>query len=393
VIGKLEFEETKKMKINERSLIEGLSYALDVAEKNYFSHAKHVAFTSFMIAEQLDLPKEQQKDTYYAALLHDIGASNACSKKDHCIVGRDIINNLPVKNFISKYVFYHHEHVNGTGPFQLKGEEIPLPSQIICLADLFDTSFRGLESLDSAAFNKMKDWINEIQALFDPEILSAFQKLIEKEYFLLDYFNHEFNNILSRRIEIQENFLELEGIKGFAHAFSEIIDQRSPFTYRHSVGIGDLVSKITKKLGYDCEVQNKMYIAALLHDIGKLAISNDILDKEGKLNVQERFEINKHTYYTRWILEQIDGFEEITEYASNHHEKLNGKGYPLHLYGDQIGELDRVMAICDIYQALTEERPYRKQMPIEKVWAIIDEMVDQNDLDGALVNKIKTILN
>lgn len=126
--------------------------------------------------------------------------------------------------------------------------------------------------------------------------------------------------------------------------------------------------------------------------MAKLAISNDILDKEGKLNEKERYEINKHTYYTRWILEQIDGLEEITEFASNHHEKLNGHGYPLHLYGDQIGELDRIMAICDIYQALTEERPYRKQMPIQKVWAIIDEMVERNDIDGVLVCKIKTIL-
>ena len=152
------------------------------------------------------------------------------------------------------------------------------------------------------------------------------------------------------------------------------------------------MSKVTNELGYDCEVQNKMYIAALLHDVGKLAISNDIIEINGKLTEQERYEINKHTYYTRWILEQIDGFEEITEFASNHHEKLNGQRYPLHLYGDQIGELDRIMAICDIYQALTEERPYRKPMPIEKVWAIIDEMVESNELDGVLVGKIKTIL-
>lgn len=380
------------MKINERSLIEGLSYALDVAEKNYFSHAKHVAYTSFMVAKELKLPKEQQKDIYYAALLHDIGASNSSSRKEHCIVGRNIIENLPVKKIISEYVFYHHEHVDGTGPFQLKGEEIALPAQIICLADLFDTSFRDLKTLNSAAFNKMRDWINANQELFYPELMTAFQELIEREYFLLDYFNYKFNNILSRRIEIQENYLDLENIKEFALAFSKIIDRRSPFTYRHSVGIADLVSKITKKLGYDCEVQNKMYIAALLHDIGKLAVPNEIIDKNGKLNEQERYEINKHTYYTRWILEQIDGFEDITEFASNHHEKLNGHGYPLHLYGDQIGELDRIMAICDIYQALTEERPYRKQMPIEKVWAIIDEMVDSNHLDGVLVSKIKTIL-
>lgn len=380
------------MKINERSLIEGLSFALDAAEKKYFSHAKHVAYLSFMIAKELQLPAEQQKDIYYAAILHDIGVSNSYSVGGHCIAGRDIIKNLPIKKIISEYVLYHHEHANGTGPFQLKGKEIPLPAHIICLADLFDTSFNTLKTLNSASFNEIKDWINKVQALFDPELLAAFQKLIEKEYILLDYFNHEFNNIFTKRIEIQGDFLDIKGIKGVAKAFSEIIDRRSPFTYRHSVGIADLVSKITKKLGYDSEIQNKMYVAALLHDVGKLAISNDIIDKEGKLTIQERYEINKHTYYTRWILEHIDGFEEITDFASNHHEKLNGQGYPLHLYGDQIGELDRIMAICDIYQALTEERPYRKKMPIEKVWAIIDEMVDHHELDGALVSKIKTIL-
>lgn len=380
------------MEISERSLIEGLSYALDVAEKNYISHAKHVAYTSFMIAKELKLPKEQQTDSYYAALLHDIGVSNSSSIEDHCIVGREIIKSLPVNPIISEYVLYHHEHVNGTGPFHLEGEEILLPAQIISFADLFDTSFRDLETLDLDAFNKIKGWLNNIQALFDSEIVEAFQNLIEKEYILLDYFNNDFKSILSKRIKIQENDLDLEGIHMFAQAFSQIIDRRSPFTYRHSAGIADLVKKIIKELGYDDEVQNKMYVAALLHDVGKLAVSNDIIEKNGKLTEQERYEINKHTYYTRWILEQIDGFEEITEYASNHHEKLNGHGYPLHLYGDQIGELDRIMAICDIYQALTEERPYRKQMPIEKVWAIIDEMVDHNELDGVLVGKIKTIL-
>ena len=186
--------------------------------------------------------------------------------------------------------------------------------------------------------------------------------------------------------------MDVEGIKEFAYAFADIIDRRSPFTYEHSTGVANLVNLVTKGLGYADEVQDKMHIAALLHDVGKLAIANSIIDSHGKLTDEERYEINKHTYYTRWILEQIDGFEEITEFASNHHEKINGNGYPLHLSGNQISELDRVLAICDIYQALTEERPYRNRMPLEKVWSIIDEMVDRNELDGDLVGKIKTIL-
>lgn len=102
--------------------------------------------------------------------------------------------------------------------------------------------------------------------------------------------------------------------------------------------------------------------------------------------------MNKHTYYTRWILEEIEGFEDITNYAANHHEKLNGTGYPFHLLDKQIGELDRIMTVCDIYQALTEDRPYRTKMPANKVWSIINEMVNKNELDGKLVEKIKIIL-
>ena len=380
------------MKINTRSLIEGLSYALDVAEKSYFSHSKHVAYTSVMIAKELKLSMEQQEDLYYAALLHDIGASNTYLIEEHCQVGRDILLKLPVKNIIADYVYYHHEHFNGSGSFKLKGNEIPLPAQIICIADLFDKEFRGIMELNLDTINDMKKWLSDSYDLFNPEILDAFHMLIEKEYILLDYFTREFNNILARRVGIVGKPLDFKDVKLFAHAFFKIIDTRSPFTYEHSVDIADLINKITKQLGHDYEKQNKMNVAALLHDIGKLVISNDIIDKKGKLNEEERYKINKHTYYTRWILEQIDGFEDITNYASNHHEKLNGSGYPLYLAEDQIGELDRIMAICDIYQALTEDRPYRNKMPKDKVWSIINEMVNNNDLDGRLTDRIKIIL-
>lgn len=380
------------MKTNIRSLIEGLSYALDVAEKSYLSHSKHVAYISVMIAKDLKLPIEQQENLYYAALLHDIGRSNTYLIEEHCIIGRNIILKLPIKDIISEYVYYHHEYSNGTGPFKLKGDEIPLQSQIICIADLFDKVFGNVDKLNIDMFSEIKRWIDINQELFNSEIISSFHKLIKKEYILLDYFSREFNSILFRRIDVQGYNLDIEDVKKFAQAFSEIIDMRSKFTYEHSIGIAKLVNKITPKLGYDYEIQNKMYVAALLHDTGKLAISNDILDKEGKLDERERYEMNKHTYFTRWILEQIEGFEDITNYAANHHEKLNGNGYPFHLHEEQIGELDRVMAICDIYQALTENRPYRNKMPIDKVWSIIDEMVNNNELDGNLVGKIKIIL-
>lgn len=333
------------MRISNRSLIEGLSYALDAAEKSYFSHSKHVAYLSVMIAKELELSSDEQEDLYYAALLHDIGASNTYLIQEHCEVGRDALLKLPMKSIIADYVYYHHEYYDGTGPFKLEADEIQLPTQIIGIADLFDKAFRSIESLNLATINEIKKWIDNNHELFNPKIAATFHKLVEKEYILLDYFSHEFNNVLIKRIDIVSKDMGFEEVKLFAYAFSQIIDKRSAFTYEHSVGISNLVNKITGELGYDYEIQNKMYVAALLHDIGKLVISNDIIDKKGKLDEEERFQINKHTYYTRWILEQIEGFEDITNYASNHHEKLNGNGYPLHLAGVKISELDRVMCI------------------------------------------------
>lgn len=380
------------MKFNTRSLIEGLSYTLDIAEKAYFSHSKHVAYLSMMIAKELALPMEIKQDLYYAALLHDIGASNTYLVEEHCVIGKDIVLKLPINNIIAEYIYYHHEHFDGTGPFELKGIKIPIPAQIICFSDLFDKKFRGTTAVNLDLIKEINLWIQLNKALFNPNIISAFNNIIKKEYLLLDYFSHEFNSVLFRRVDVMSAPLDFNDLKLFAHAFSEIIDNRSHFTYRHSLGVANLVNKVTLALGYNEDIQNEMYIAALLHDIGKLLVPNSIIEKNGKLTAEERYEINKHTYYTRWVLDQIDGFEDISNYASNHHEKLNGSGYPLHLCGNQIKELDRIMAICDIYQALTEDRPYRCPMPLEKVWTIIDEMVDRNELDKNLVQQVKFIL-
>jgi putative nucleotidyltransferase with HDIG domain len=178
-------------------------------------------------------------------------------------------------------------------------------------------------------------------------------------------------------------------IEKFALCFADIIDQRSPFTFNHSTGIAEISKKVVKHLGYDEETQNKMYLVGLLHDIGKLHVPTDILHKNGTLTPEERFEINKHVYYTRKILEQIEGFEEITNIAANHHEKLNGCGYPNHLTEEQLGELEKVMSICDVFQSLTEERPYRAMMPLDKVWQVIDDMAENQHLDKPLVDKVK----
>jgi putative nucleotidyltransferase with HDIG domain len=366
---------------------------LDIVGKNNLSHSKSTAYLAVIIGRELGLDEDEILKIYYAALLHDIGLGNTYEMIPHCTAGREILGKLPLPGGIAEGVYYHHEFFDGSGLFGLSGGNIPGISRIICFASAFDDAFGKLaDGFDIHLFLRIKAWLDENRALFSPEIAGAFESLIGRECFLLDYFNHETKYTLSGKMVVGDDVsYEYEDIVKFAVCFADVIDRRSPFTYTHSRGIAGLARKAAARLGYDGETQNKMYIAGLLHDIGKLYISPDILHKNGKLTPEERFEINKHPYYTRKILEQVRGFEDIVAYAANHHEKIDGTGYPYRKPGAQLSELEKVMAICDVYQALTEERPYRAKLPEEKVWEIIFDMTEKGHLDKALADKTKRI--
>jgi putative nucleotidyltransferase with HDIG domain len=381
------------MNISRHSLIFGLSYALDIAGRNNMSHSKSTAYLSVLIGRAIGLGEETE--LYYAALLHDIALSNTYEMVQHCVDGEKMLSKLPLPKEIARSVHYHHEFYDGSGLFKLAGDDIPKSAQIICLASAFDDKFGRLtDTFDRTLFLKTGEWLDGRRKLFSEEIVNAFNHLLKHEYFLLDYFNHETKYTLSDKIMVGDNVgYGYDDIVKYALCFADIIDQKSPFTSDHSRGIAELARKVTSGLGYDAETQNKMYIAGLLHDIGKLHVSPAILQKNDKLSPEERFEINKHTYYTRKILEQIQGFEDIVDIAANHHEKMDGTGYPYRVPGSRLSELDRIMAICDVYQALTEERPYREKLPAEKVWGIIDGMAENRHLDKSLVLKTKPIFN
>jgi HD-GYP domain-containing protein (c-di-GMP phosphodiesterase class II) len=149
---------------------------------------------------------------------------------------------------------------------------------------------------------------------------------------------------------------------------------------------------MAKVIGYDEETSRKIRIAGLLHDLGKLAVPNSILDKPDKLTEEEFMVIKSHTYYTKEILKEIDGIDDIAEWAANHHEKLDGSGYPEGLKGDEIGEIDRHVAVCDMYQALTEDRPYRKGLELKQAIDIIAKSVKDNKVSGESLEILKEVV-
>lgn len=173
--------------------------------------------------------------------------------------------------------------------------------------------------------------------------------------------------------------------------FSKIIDGKSKFTAKHSVDLEQKSLKLVEYFGLDEETKLKIQIASNLHDIGKLGTPNSILDKEGSLTSNELFEIKKHAYLTHTILSKIDNFSDITKWASSHHEKLDGTGYPFGLTSNELGLEERIVSCLDFYQALVEDRPYRKSMSHFEAMVLLRKNLSNFDIDVEIINAIDTV--
>lgn len=407
--------------VNLKNVIRAMSLALDLTQISGYSpeevvhqddsfntfnhgflhHSKRTNFIAISIGNHLKLSENQLKELYVSSLLHDIGATSSLKSshnidayiKNHSKAGAEIIRSFPYFHNIGDNIMYHHENYDGTGAFGLKGNEIPFLSQIIRISDLVEISFEE----NKPAFlqsEKILNWVkNNSGHLFSKEISDAFLSISKADMFWFDMETISVMEYLSHikypTIDIDLNLQEFMNV---AYIFSKIIDSKSKFTAEHSYGISELAYRVSKHLNYDEEKCLKMKIAGLLHDVGKLAIPNVILDKPGSLTKEEFSLIKSHSYYTKIILDTIEGIEDISYWASNHHEKLNGTGYPRLLNKDSLDECSRIMAVCDVYQALTEDRPYRKGLEQKKAFEILYGMVEDEHLCKYAVESLKETL-
>ncbi|MFL0253214.1 HD-GYP domain-containing protein [Clostridium neuense] len=397
------------MKFNLNQFLMAVSLALDFVEIDIrgrsTNHGKRVAYAALRIAEKLGFKDEDLYDIVSLAILHDNGICEASSrdvkdetneeerKIEHCIIGENNIVNYPFLKKRVDIIKYHHEAYDGTGFYKLKGSQTPIISQIIFFADYLENKFE-LDKIDANNRKEIRNFVMEQSGkIFNPEICSIFLQLESNESFILDFKDNFINLALSRGVHEFDLELSLKEILNITDVFSKIIDSKSKFTRRHSKGIAEKAGIMADYYKYAEEEKTKLIIAANLHDLGKLAIPNTILDSPRKLTEDEFYMIKSHTYYTRAALSQIDGFEDITEWASNHHEKLNGAGYPYGKKGDELDFNSRLMGCIDIYQALTEERPYRKPLKHTTVMNIMNDMVQGGYIDGSIVSDINFVFS
>lgn len=391
-----------------------VSFALDFVEMDILgmpsNHGKRTAYISIKIAKEMGLSIEELHDIAALAMLHDNGLSeyslhkklatkelkNAAvleGVKEHCIIGEKNIEQYPLLTNAQNIIKYHHERYDGKGFFNLKGEEIPLMSQIIAIADALEKSF-DLQNNNYDMRNKVCKFIkHEENVMFSSKIVDTFFKVAGDEAFWVNLKNEFVSIMLEKEIPQYSLDLSFDEIHHITNVLSKIIDSKSSYTQRHSQGLAEKAAIMSDFYELEQEEKMKLIIAADLHDIGKLAVPNEILDSPNKLSDEEFNIIKKHPNYTRLALQEIKEFEDITEWASNHHEKLNEKGYPNGKIAKDLDFNSRLIACLDIYQALAEERPYRKRLSHEETMGILNNMKDDGFIDAKITKDIDYVFS
>jgi HD-GYP domain-containing protein (c-di-GMP phosphodiesterase class II) len=220
-------------------------------------------------------------------------------------------------------------------------------------------------------------------------MVDAFERISSREYFWFEAGSHALESVLRRRVRWQQMELNMDRLTDLAYMLCRLIDFRSEYTATHSSGVAASAVALAKLVGFSEQECRLMRVAAFLHDLGKLAVPLEILEKPGRLEDVERDVMRSHAFYTYHILEAIEGLDVITTWSSMHQERLNGSGYPFHRVERDLPLGARVLAVADVFTALTEDRPYRKGMPKEHAVSVLKRMASENELDGAIVSLLR----
>lgn len=385
--------------ISRFDLVAGVSKVIDLVNPFITSHHQRVAYIAGAIASECRLHGADVKNIVCASALHDIGVIAEKEFREilssefadtgigygHGYVGYLFFKDTHFFGDIAELIRYHHVKWDNGKCLSEKGETVPEGALIIHLADRIDILLdRNRSALEQKAeiFAKISgmegDWFNK-------EHIEAFFRAAERESFWFNLEDSEKYRLLKSTYDFNMLVLLPEDILEISKVISRVIDFRCSFTSTHSAGVARSAVILAQLCGMDEMHVFNMEIAGNLHDLGKLAVLPRVLYKNGSLDVSEQRMIKKHTYYTYYALNNFEIFESIKDWASFHHETLDGNGYPFHIGAERLDLGSRIMAVADIFTALTEHRPYRRGMEKERVLTILSGLTLKNKIDGEVV--------
>jgi len=375
-----------------------ISDAIDLVSPQVVLHHKKVAYIAGAIGEAYGYSSTDIHHLMVAGLLHDSGSLSLTERLDtlsfeldkphqHAELGYHLLKGSPLLDHVAQTVRFHHVSWEQNHFFsEQKHMEIPLMSHIIHLADRVSILINQQEDALAQKERVTGRILNKKGTMFHPELVEAFREVAEKHFFWLDLKYHELEKVLVNNMrQLGDQTLGLDELLDIAGVVYKLIDFRSRFTSTHSSGVAATAVELSKQIGFSELERQLMRLAGYFHDLGKLAVPAELLNKKGKLTFEEFEVIKKHTYYTYRTLERVEGFETVNLWAALHHERLDGEGYPFHFRRKELMLGSRIMAVADVFTALTEDRPYRQGMPPSKVTKLMNEMAASNQLDPNIV--------
>ncbi|AKH19962.1 HD-GYP domain-containing protein [Sedimenticola thiotaurini] len=381
--------------IDLRQMIFAIEAAVSQVGMNDTNHGKRVGYIASQLAHHLDWDEADIQFAFELGLLHDSGVSteqmhsalvNHFDWRDayiHCEIGYRLLKDFePLARFAGP-IRYHHTPWEKLRELDISQRDKQM-ANLIFLSDRIDVLAVSHYENDIllARQEVMQSILRYRGSYFDPELVAAFQLAEQSEAFWIALEDrHVTRYVWDMGQYGNREKLSIAQIKQLSLIMAYIVDQKSPFTARHSVRVAGLARYLADKHGLPGEQCDKIEIAGLLHDLGKLHMPDQILEKPGPLTPLERSIMNKHSFETFQILRHIQGLNEIADWAAFHHEELNGAGYPFHRRAQELSIEARIIAVADVFQALVQDRPYRAGMQMDEVLIILEEYSQSGKLD------------
>lgn len=415
-------------------LLGALSYALDITEGQPPGHCVRACWIGMHVGEELGLSQAELWELYYVLLLKDLGCSSNAARicelyladdltfkaefklldgslsqalsfvmshtglksglaerfkaivnilqnggeivqeliETRCQRGAAIARQLRFSDDVAHGIACLDEHWNGAGkPEGRAGGDIPIYARIALLAQVVDVFHT-----EGGAAAALMETSKRSGGWFDPAVVDAFACVARDPTFWSALKSEDLEKRIfalepaQQAVELDDDYLD-----DIAAAFGQVVDAKSPYTAGHSTRVALYADLVGEALGLPPERRRWLRRAALLHDIGKLGVSNAVLDKPGKLDADEWTAVQAHAAHTFQILSRIESFGELARVAASHHEKLDGTGYPLGLREAEISLETRIISAADFFDALTADRPYRPAMSLHQAFAVMGKSV------------------
>ena len=382
-------------------LILSLSEALDHVNPSVADHQLRVAYMATRTARLLGYRGERLRNVFHAGALHDIGLIRAVNRVRavannelegigwHGEAGYELLKDNEFFAAAAPIVRYHHALWNEGQGAERHGQSVPAPSFILALVDTVDRHIRRDVPILHQTTNLTERVLQGRGREFPPDCVDAFLEASQTPAFWLDATSKRIYAILDREVDWPTLMIDEAAVEGVTQIFGRLVDSLSPWTGTHSAGVAATAVSLAERLNFSPREQILMRAAGYIHDLGKITVPSEILDKPGKLTKEEWAILQGHTYHTFRILDTIGGMPQISEWAAFHHERLDGKGYP---FGHEAKDLTlgaRIVAVADTFTAVTEDRPYRKGMNEKQALGVLSKLAANGGLDGHVVAALR----